>query len=77
MKNYIRAACADFTLKLLLLKLNASGVVCVGAKAYNPRTGEAEAGRSLSWKPAEVTLRHLLSTITKLKMRVSGTLWVF
>lgn len=46
MKNYIRAACADFTLKLLLLKQNASGVICAGVKACNPRTGEAEAGRS-------------------------------
>lgn len=45
MTNYIRVACADFTLKLLLLKQNSSGVICVGAKASNPRTGEAEAGR--------------------------------
>lgn len=45
MTNYIRAACADFTLKLLLLKQNASGVIRVGAKACNPGAGEAEAGR--------------------------------
>lgn len=30
MKNYIRAACAAFTLRLLLLKQNASGVICAG-----------------------------------------------
>lgn len=45
MKNYIQAACADFTLKLLLLKRNVSGVIRVGAKACNPCAGEAEAGR--------------------------------
>lgn len=65
------AAFANPALELFSLKQNAPPGVML--KTCHSGSGEKSTNRRLAW----ATLRGNLSTTTKLRMSVSGTIWVF